>query len=69
MFNKHKRICQNCENTFDIATLEAIKPHCYSVSFCSEECRSTYYENVILKKAKELGIDVPIEERWDILDL
>ena len=58
--------CLNCGKIFDIL---ATDPDAYDILFCCEECKETYYENQIIKKAKEIGIDVPIESRFDILDL
>ena len=62
----YKQDCLNCKKTFD---LKATDPDSYRVLFCCVECKDTYYENEVLKKAEELDIDVPIENRWDILDL
>ncbi len=62
----YKQNCLNCKETFD---LQATDPTSYKTLFCSEKCKETYYENIILKAAEELGIDVPIENRWQILDL
>ncbi len=56
------RNCVNCRKEFFIDGIE-------DVLFCCEECKKTHYEDSILRAAKKLDIDVPIEERWDILDL
>lgn len=56
------RNCLYCSKEFFITGIE-------DVLFCCDECKDTHYEGAILRAAKELGIDVPIEERWDILDL
>jgi len=63
---RYKQTCLNCKITFDLPVTD---PGSYKVLFCSLKCKDTYYENKILEKAKELGIDVPVESRWQILDL
>jgi len=62
----YKKRCINCNKDFDI---DANNYKAYGLLFCSVKCQETYYENKVLKKAKEMGIDVPIENRWQILDL
>lgn len=58
----YHQTCLNCKKTFTIKAID-------DVLFCSDECQTTYYENVVGEVAKKLGIDIPIENRWEILDL
>ena len=63
----YKQDCLNCGKTFPVYAHEVENgKHIY---FCCEQCRYVYYENSLLKFAKDKEMDEPIHNRWEILDL
>lgn len=59
--------CLTCGMTILLNTYDGISKQ--SMSFCCDECQQIYYESKVLEAAKEMGIDVPINDRFEILDL